>query len=134
MGHVGESGAFSGLIGVGKDAAGADPIADAFVVKRERDAIAGWPCGIKTVVIMHRDVIASGNAFAVTACLRAIGGEVEILESYRARADTGALVSLPPTPGPSSIPNTTKVSTIGESGVAPISGTKSRCIRDMGLH
>ncbi len=35
----------------------AGPIADAFVVKHERAAVAGWPRGIKTVVLMHRDVI-----------------------------------------------------------------------------
>jgi len=32
-------------------------IADAFVVKHERAAGTGWPCGIKAVVLMHRDVI-----------------------------------------------------------------------------
>ncbi len=33
------------------------PIADAFVVKHEPAAVAGWPCRIKAVVLMHRDVI-----------------------------------------------------------------------------
>src|SRR5207249_11124612 len=32
-------------------------VADAFIVKHERAAVAGWPRGIKTVVLMHRDVI-----------------------------------------------------------------------------
>ena len=35
----------------------AGPIADAFVVKHERAATAGWPRGIETVVLMYRDVI-----------------------------------------------------------------------------
>src|SRR5439155_15831944 len=35
----------------------AGPIADAFVVKHERATVAGWPRGIKTVILMHRDVI-----------------------------------------------------------------------------
>ena len=35
----------------------AGPVTDAFVVKIERAAVAGWSCGIKTVVLMHRDVI-----------------------------------------------------------------------------
>jgi hypothetical protein len=39
----------------------AGPIADAFVVKHERAAVAHWPCRIKTVVLMHRDVITARN-------------------------------------------------------------------------
>ena len=35
----------------------AGPIADTFVVKHERSAVAGWPGGIKTIVLLHRDVI-----------------------------------------------------------------------------
>ncbi len=35
----------------------AGPIADTFVVKHERATVAGWPGGIKTVILMHRDVI-----------------------------------------------------------------------------
>ena len=33
------------------------PIADTFVVKHECTTIADWPRRIKTVVLMHRDVI-----------------------------------------------------------------------------
>jgi hypothetical protein len=33
------------------------PIADAFVVKHEGAAVAGRPCGIKTVILIYRDVI-----------------------------------------------------------------------------
>ena len=32
-------------------------IADAFVVKNKGAAVASWPCGIKTVILVHRDVI-----------------------------------------------------------------------------
>lgn len=53
---------------------------------------------------------------------------------YRAPADTGALVSLLSVPAPSSMPNTMKASTRGESLVVPNKGTKSRCIRGVGLH
>ena len=35
----------------------AGPIADAFVVKHERAAVAGWSRRIKTVVLLHRNVI-----------------------------------------------------------------------------
>ena len=35
----------------------AGPTAEAFVVKHERAAVARWPCRIKTVVLIHRDVI-----------------------------------------------------------------------------
>ena len=35
----------------------AGPIADTFVVKDECPTVAGWPRGIKTIVLMHRDVI-----------------------------------------------------------------------------
>ena len=35
----------------------AGPIAEAFVVKIERAAFAGWLRGIKTVILMHRDMI-----------------------------------------------------------------------------
>ena len=34
-----------------------ESIADAFVVKHERAAVAGWSRGIKTVVLMHWNVI-----------------------------------------------------------------------------
>jgi hypothetical protein len=35
----------------------AGSIADAFVVKNEHAPVTCWPCGIKTVILMHRDVI-----------------------------------------------------------------------------
>src|SRR5205823_13176987 len=39
----------------------AGPIADALVVKYERAAVAGWPRGIKTIILIHRDVIRAGH-------------------------------------------------------------------------
>jgi hypothetical protein len=53
---------------------------------------------------------------------------------HRAFVDTGAFVPLLSAPEPSSMPNTMKVSTTGESLVVPNNGTKSRCIRDIGRH
>jgi hypothetical protein len=51
----------------------AGPITDAFVVKHERAAVAGWPCGIKTVILMHRDVIPARQlASPVVVCANAV--------------------------------------------------------------
>jgi len=39
----------------------AGPIADAFVMKHERAAVAGWPRGIKTIILLHRDMVPAGH-------------------------------------------------------------------------
>src|SRR5439155_11245587 len=52
-------------------------ISDALIVKHQRAAVAGWPCGIKTIVFMDRNVIPAryfASPVIVTANAVGIGG------------------------------------------------------------